>query len=324
MRDLLLLLVLAVRVSSFTPPLSSRSPPFCQQRYSRGHHLLNVKNDDDVYPWRLQASSSDSAGPEREDLEKLTVQQLKDQLRDRGLKVSGRKSELIDRLHGAPADDNSSAGGSPPAAGPATTPPASNGSKPKAAKTPKLAESAKATKTSSDKTKGESKKAPSKASVPSAPSKAKTNGKVKSKAKKSRRKDSISDDDGARTAAEDLAILEEASRIAAEEAIAAAEARTEEASAVAKAKAKAEIEAIKPKGSDAALAATTKPAASLTPEEDMALAARLAKLDDLGDRAFEVLKNLGMVEDSSTIDPASPDYDSSRDDEIADGTVYLD
>jgi len=322
MRDLLLLLVLAVRVSSFTPPLSSRSPPFCQQRCSRGHHLPNVKNADNVCLWRLQASSSDSAGPEREGLEKLTVQQLKDQLRDRGLKVSGRKSELIDRLLGAPADDNSSAGGSPPAAGPAPTPPASKGSKSKAAKTPKLAKSAKA-KTSSDKIKGES-KAPSTASVSSAPSEAKTNSKVKSKSKKSTNKASISDDDDVRTAAEDLAILEEASRIAAEEAIAAAEARTEEASAVAKAKAKAEIEAIKPKGSDAALPATTKPAASLTPEEDMALAARLAKLDDLGDRAFEVLKNLGMVEDSSTIDPASPDYDSSRDDEIADGTVFLD
>jgi len=34
----------------------------------------------------------------REDLEQLTVPLLKDRLRTQGLKVSGRKSELIDRL----------------------------------------------------------------------------------------------------------------------------------------------------------------------------------------------------------------------------------
>ena len=63
---------------------------------------------------------------------------------------------------------------------------------------------------------------------------------------------------------------------------------------------------------------------ALTPEEDAALAARLASMDDLGERAFEVLKNLGLVVDSSSIDPDSPDYDSSRDNEIADGTIFLD
>ena len=37
-----------------------------------------------------------------DDLSSLTVPELKDMLRDRGLKVGGKKAELIDRLQGTP------------------------------------------------------------------------------------------------------------------------------------------------------------------------------------------------------------------------------
>lgn len=131
-------------------------------------------------------------------------------------------------------------------------------------------------------------------------------------------------------------MLEEASRIAAEEKIASAERGVAEARAAAEAKAKAEIEATKRKkssttGSDSSSSSSSSSAPTtaavvepLTPKEEEALAARLATMDDVGDRAFEVLRNLGLIDDSTKIDPESPDYDSSRDDEIADGTIYLD
>lgn len=43
---------------------------------------------------------------------------------------------------------------------------------------------------------------------------------------------------------------------------------------------------------------------------------------DVGDQAFAVLMNLGLIQTSP--DPQSTDYDSSKDDEIVDGTIYLD
>jgi len=127
-------------------------------------------------------------------------------------------------------------------------------------------------------------------------------------------------------------MLEEASRIAAEEKIAAAERAVAEARAAAEAKAKAEIEATKPKkssttggdSSSSSAHATAVAVKPLSPKEEETLAARLATMDDVGERAFEVLRNLGLIDDSTKIDPDSPDYDSSRDDEIADGTIYLD
>ena len=51
-----------------------------------------------------------------EDLSKLTVVQLKDRLRAAGMKVSGRKAELIQRLNGGES--------APTAAAPAPPPPA--------------------------------------------------------------------------------------------------------------------------------------------------------------------------------------------------------
>jgi hypothetical protein len=60
---------------------------------------------------------------------------------------------------------------------------------------------------------------------------------------------------------------------------------------------------------------------SSTPiDEEAALAAKLSEIQDLGDRAYAVLMNLGMI--SSSPDPNSPDYDPSMDDEIAEGTIF--
>jgi hypothetical protein len=43
---------------------------------------------------------------------------------------------------------------------------------------------------------------------------------------------------------------------------------------------------------------------------------------DLGERAFAILTDIGAIQRS--IDPSSPEYDSSKDDEIADENVFLD
>ena len=56
---------------------------------------LDDDHDEDVI------KDSNEAEWEEKDYTKMTVAQLKDQLRDRGLKVSGRKAELIERLKGA-------------------------------------------------------------------------------------------------------------------------------------------------------------------------------------------------------------------------------
>lgn len=52
-----------------------------------------------------------------------------------------------------------------------------------------------------------------------------------------------------------------------------------------------------------------------SPEEEKALATKYGGIDDLGERAFAILTDLGIV--SSTPDPSSSDYDASHDDEIA-------
>ena len=50
------------------------------------------------------------------DLSKLTVKQLKEQLREAGLPVSGLKAELIARLEGSPPIDAAAAAPLPPPA----------------------------------------------------------------------------------------------------------------------------------------------------------------------------------------------------------------
>ena len=50
-----------------------------------------------------------------------------------------------------------------------------------------------------------------------------------------------------------------------------------------------------------------------SPEVEAELAARYGAMD-LEERAFNILLDLGMIDDSP--DPASPDYDDSRDDEF--------
>ena len=45
-------------------------------------------------------SKADSSGSSSIDYSEMTVTELKDLLRERGLKVSGKKSELIERLSG--------------------------------------------------------------------------------------------------------------------------------------------------------------------------------------------------------------------------------
>jgi superfamily II DNA/RNA helicase len=88
-RSLVLLQCLALS------PAFSAQPPHCSLRpvateYART--LLQLSKDDD-----------DSTLSQNE-LEKLTVPQLKEELRQRGLKVSGRKEELIERLNSSAHD----------------------------------------------------------------------------------------------------------------------------------------------------------------------------------------------------------------------------
>lgn len=56
-------------------------------------------------------------------------------------------------------------------------------------------------------------------------------------------------------------------------------------------------------------------------KQDPNAADKYAAIDDLGERAFAILTDIGVVE--RTIDPSSPDYDSSKDDEIADENIYV-
>ena len=230
----------------------------------------------------------------------MTVVELKQELRLQGLKVSGVKAELVDRLLSA-------------------SPEALEDSKvlapgPKARENEKPYE-AKPSTTSVIENQPREPKAFGGKTAPSSKAKAKAKGPLgKSKSKPD---DSSSKDIASVVPASDLAAQEEAAQIAAKEAIITMERDAVESRAVAKTKAKIESEKQKPP-------AAANVVVALTPEEDAALAARLATMEDLGERAFEVLKNLGMVNDSTRIDPGSPDYDSSRDDEIADGTIFLD
>jgi len=297
MREFLLICSIAVASSFTSGPLGLLHPT----RQKQSHYYADVSRR---WPLRLAEESENQSFQSytREDLESRTVAQLKELLRTYGLKVSGRKAELLDRLM-LHYDDN-------------------DASELKSSTEPNRETKNPEAKTNKTPTSKAAKGDKSEAPTPKGSKKASAKSKAKAKLKKTQ-KDSAGDGD-ARTAAEDLAILEEASRIAAEESIAAAERGAVEDRAVAEAKAKAEIDATKPKNIDAAPPVAAKPVEPLKPEEEVALAARLATMDDLGDRAFEVLKNLGLVEDSSIIDPSSPDYDSSRDDEIADGIIYLD
>lgn len=91
------------------------------------------------------------------------------------------------------------------------------------------------------------------------------------------------------------------------------------AEADAKAKAMAEADA-KAKAEEKARQEAEEKAKQ--PMDEAALSAKLAEMDCVGDKAFAILTNLGMIETNN--DPSSPDYDSSKDDEIAEGTIFLD
>ena len=60
----------------------------------------------------------------------------------------------------------------------------------------------------------------------------------------------------------------------------------------------------------------------MAPDDESRYLSRLEQMDNLGDRAFDILMNLGIIQSSP--DPNSPDYDSSLDDEIVEGIIYLD
>jgi Dienelactone hydrolase and related enzymes len=83
---------------SNTPPLTTgmyTSPS--RLRVLRAVPDLKDENDDDQDP-DMVVDPWDDVTFSRNDLENLTVPQLRQQLRLRGLKISGKKSELIDRL----------------------------------------------------------------------------------------------------------------------------------------------------------------------------------------------------------------------------------
>jgi transcription antitermination factor NusG len=71
---------------SITSPTKSTSPTTVDDRYVRRHHNNNNNNNNVI---------DDRSGLQ---LHTRTVVELKDMLRQRGLKVSGKKSDLIDRL----------------------------------------------------------------------------------------------------------------------------------------------------------------------------------------------------------------------------------
>ena len=60
----------------------------------------------------------------------------------------------------------------------------------------------------------------------------------------------------------------------------------------------------------------------MAPDDEAMYLSRLKQMDNLGDRAFDILMNLGIIQSSP--DPNSPDYDPSLDDEIVEGIIYLD
>ena len=236
---------------------------------------------------------------ERDTLENMTVVELKHELRLQGLKVSGVKAELVDRLLCASPEAMEDSEVSAP--------------EPKARENENPPEEKSST-TSIVENHSHEPKVLERKAVTSSKSKAKPKGRLGKANSKVNESKVMTDDDG-KALAYGLDIKGESARIAAEEAIATQERDVVAARAVAKTGAKVGSEKT-PAGANVVVA--------LTPEEDAALAARLASMDDLGERAFEVLKNLGLVVDSSSIDPDSPDYDSSRDNEIADGTIFLD
>lgn len=290
MRELLFILSVAIASSfTLTPPCSIKpiGPRACSQ------HQPEPKIVQQCRSWPLWSNRF-----ERDTLENMTVVELKQELRLQGLKVSGVKAELVDRLLlcASPEgleDSNVSVSG----------PQASENERPSEAKS--------STTPVAENQSQQPKALGRKAAATSTKSKAKAKGLL------GKAKDSKDIDDDSKALAYDLAAQEEAVQIAAKEATATMERDIVEARAGAKTEAKTESEKQKPP-------AAANVVVALTPEEDAALAARLAKMEDLGERAFEVLKNLGLVVDSTSIDPDSPDYDSSRDDEIADGTIFLD
>ena len=73
-------------IRSDATPTSARAPHRTAPRSAR------------VEAPRREASSDDSFPMEKQQLLLCTVPQLKEMLRERGLKVGGRKAELIERL----------------------------------------------------------------------------------------------------------------------------------------------------------------------------------------------------------------------------------
>ena len=67
-----------------------------EQNGDQNDSLAVVDDDNDM---DVEEEDEDNASTIPEDLSLLTVVQLKDRLRDLGLRVSGRKQELIDRLN---------------------------------------------------------------------------------------------------------------------------------------------------------------------------------------------------------------------------------
>jgi len=61
--------------------------------------VVAVVDDDNDADKEVETEDEDNAFSTPEDLSLLTVVQLKDKLRNLGLRVSGRKQELIDRLN---------------------------------------------------------------------------------------------------------------------------------------------------------------------------------------------------------------------------------
>ena len=293
MRELLFVCSVAI-VSSFTllPHSITTGVQFCGQ-----HHCETQSRHGRTWP--LHANKF-----ERDELEHMTVVELKHELRVRGLKVSGVKSELVDRLFDLP--ESLSDIQMQPDPEPQTS---TNEKSTEATNAAASVDQSKTPTTKEDKD--------AFATEPLARGKSQ---KAKNKVKKEKVVASGDIDDTVADAK--LTVLGKASQQAAEEIVAAVKSDAGEVRTESIAMTNAEFQSTKPRDTVKSPSATI-PVITLKSDEDAAFAARLSTMDDVGDRAFEILKNLGLVDDSSIIDPNSPDYDSSRDDEIVDGTIFL-
>jgi len=82
------------------------TPAFRPVRYMSPSSLKNVPDDEDIEQIPMDFFLDDDSMLDRERLEMMTVSQLRQQLRLRNLKVSGKKDELLDRLVQATKDDS--------------------------------------------------------------------------------------------------------------------------------------------------------------------------------------------------------------------------